>query len=400
MTGIIIGASADSIHGIKTAQQMGHYVIAFDGDQDAEGFKHADYAVTFNIRDPQKIIDELKKIKPDFIIPVPIGRYLTTAGCLSDYYNIKGISYESSILCTDKYLYHEKLSENNLRPIQCVNIPARTYADDVLSLIHSKQVSFPIIVKPRHGSGSRGVSLINSVDEFKDKVLKLMPFQEDYVIESVIDGDEYGIDGVVIEGHFKLVLLRKKSITPPPTCQCTAYVAVIRTPANEAMFSNVEVYMEQAVNALSMRDCLLHADVMINDEFEVCSVEISGRPSGHRLHDVFTPLASGVDMIKEFISYSCNESYDFMPRMNNCLAIRYFDFENCRVVKQPMVKELMKKYDILKYTCNIGNEILGTVKDGHSIMDRGHFILSGRNEDDALRQCQEIIDMFVIDKDI
>jgi len=410
MTGIVIGAGPDSIHGILTARSLGHEVVAVDGDGKSPGLQYANYRIVADLKEASVVICELEElersegIRPDFMIPVPIGRYLVTSCIIRDHYGFKGLGYESGILCTDKHLFHEEMSKDGLRQTDEALIHKGRRVKDIGELFPDKaSVGFPLIMKPRHGSGSRGVRRLGDASEFTREVAYKLPFDEDYVIEGVIKGKEYGIDGVVIKGRFTLLLLREKVMTPPPSCQCVAYMNVVRSghasngDTGDMLYQAVGSYMERVVRALKMEDCLLHGDLMIEvaDSVKVNAIEISGRPSGHRLHDVFTPVACGVDMVREFIRYCCGEGYDFTPVDNPHMVIRYFDFENCKIKWQPDIEDLKKEYDIVKYICEIKDEYLGPVTDGHSIMGRGYFILVGETAGDVLRKSQEILDMFV-----
>lgn len=391
MTGIVIGAGAESIYAIQKAQQLGNTILAFDGNEHAPGLKYADYSFVTDIKIPELIIESLGNIRPDFILPVPIGRYLTTAGIINDFYGLGGLNKKSSLICTDKLLFHNTMFEHGLRQISCVNLEQGQVFKNCNDFI------YPCIAKPRYGSGSRSVMFLQDENAFYQEFLIKSPFKEDFIIESVIDGDEYGVDAAVIESRFHLVLLRKKVITPPPVRQCIAYASIKDNKSNELIHHHVKKYMIKAVEALGMNNCILHADLIIDEKFNVTAIEISGRPSGHRLHDLFTPMASGIDMIEQYIRFCNHLPYFFNPQSVKSLAIRYFDFENCKVVFQPKRCDLNEKYDIMDYQCNIGREILGSVVDGNSIMNRGYFILEGENDGDALEKCQEIIELFEVE---
>ena len=64
--GIVIGASKDAIHTIEKAKEHGIYVIALDGNPNAEGFEVADEKVVVDISDLEKVRKEVDRINPDF----------------------------------------------------------------------------------------------------------------------------------------------------------------------------------------------------------------------------------------------------------------------------------------------------------------------------------------------
>lgn len=86
--GIVIGASRDAIHTIKKAREKGIYVVALDGNPNAEGFKFANESIVVDISDLDKTSNEVARIKPDFTIPIPIGRYLSTMGYINDKFQL------------------------------------------------------------------------------------------------------------------------------------------------------------------------------------------------------------------------------------------------------------------------------------------------------------------------
>ena len=74
-------------------------------------------------------------------------------------------------------------------------------------------------MKPRFGSGSRDVFFINSDEDLMKYIKKVKSLNEDFVLEQAAIGDEYSIDGAVIDGELQITLLRKKIITPLPIRQ-------------------------------------------------------------------------------------------------------------------------------------------------------------------------------------
>ncbi|MBQ4284433.1 MAG: hypothetical protein IJB96_10970, partial [Lachnospira sp.] len=162
-TALVIGASSESRYAIETAKKRGYKVVAFDGNPDAPGLSWADKGIVTDIRDANNILEHFNSWDmpaPSFVLPVPIGRYLTSTGSVNDALGLKGISHKAANLCTDKYEFHCTLADAGLRNGYCMLIPAGDSAD----ILSTDNIPLPFILKPRFGSGSRGVYLVENVE--------------------------------------------------------------------------------------------------------------------------------------------------------------------------------------------------------------------------------------------
>lgn len=389
MKAAIIGASKEALHTIEKAHEYGLKVIALDGNPQAAGLKAADKAIVVDISDENLVIETLEGERPDFLLTVPIGRYLTTTGAVNDALKLPGISREMAVLCTDKLAFHKRLHEAGLRQCKCYEWDGRKVKEasgkgvwEKDDFLQEKRISFPAILKPRHGSGSRGIHMVFDREHLEKAFREVA--DEPYVLEECVDGEEYGVDGAVTRDGFWMVLLRKKENTPPPVRQAVGYFSV--SPLDE-FWGQVNEYMEKTVKCLGLRECLLHADIIKSKEGPF-AIELSARPSGHNLHNLFTSLCTGVDMAGEYIKYRMGLSYSFMPRATKAMMIHYFDLQG-RVGYVPFKEQVEKVLNtrLVAWQCNIevGDELKG-VSDGHSLMGRGYFILedgsgSSRRED-------------------
>lgn len=376
------------------AKKKGLKVLAFDGNKAAEGLKYADEAYITDIRKPELIIEQLRGRIPKLVIPVPIGRSLISSGAINDYFKIRGFTRNAADLCTDKYKFHILLHQNSYRDAECILVNAGDKPTNI-------PIKYPVIIKPRFGAGSRLVSLARNFEELNNNFLLHCPFDEDFIIETAYAGTEYGVDGAVIDNKFHLILLREKLITPAPVRQCIGNYSIIYNSETEQLFADVITSMTNVVRLMGLDQCLINADIIYNSA-GVFIIEISARPSGHYLHDVFVPLATGVNMISEYIDFSTTERGDsdhlfFRPHFIRKLLIRYFDFENCVIKKKPSERYLYDEYPLVRYKCNIGDEVLKNIVDGHSIMNRGYFILEGKNNDDLYYYSEALLNEFVID---
>ncbi|MFJ7680015.1 ATP-grasp domain-containing protein [Peribacillus sp. NPDC097198] len=101
--------------------------------------------------------------------------------------NIKIIISNKEVvnICFDKYLTYKFLKEHGLP-----GIPTYIDINEILSAIESSQLSFPLIIKPRRGSASTGISTINSIQELHATWKE----NEELIAQPFMVEEEYGVD--------------------------------------------------------------------------------------------------------------------------------------------------------------------------------------------------------------
>lgn len=245
------------------------------------------------------------------------------------------------------------------------------------------EFKFPLIIKPRFGSGSKDVIAIKDTIELEN-ILKDSKFaKEDFIIEELIDGIEYGLDAVVIDGVFHHILMRQKFITPLPYRQAIGNISTSEIPA-------VSKYMQEIIATLKIDNTLLNADLIITPSGEPFIIELATRPSGHYLSK-FIELVTGVNPTKEWINRSLNLPYSFEVKFLKNMIIRYFDLEGeCQMAEFNTLKD---KLGIIDYQCHISSP-LGKVTDGASIMSRGYAIIEANSKEECINNAQKLISNF------
>lgn len=398
MKAAIIGASQESLYTIKKAHEYGIKITALDGNPEAAGLKAADVSMVVDISDEKAVVTALERERPDFVLTVPIGRYLTTIGAVNDALGLPGISRQMAVLCTDKFLFHNKLQEQKLRMGRCYHVEGWKAEDGAGRIYQGERqirqellLTFPAILKPRYGSGSRGIHMLDNWQQCMETLVLVS--DEPYVLEECAQGEEYGVDGALIDGKFCMVLLRKKENTPPPARQAVGYFSVAST---DELWKQTADYMEKVTACMGLDECLFHADIIKTDEgFFV--IELSARPSGHNLHNLFTPLCTGVDVAEEYIRHRIGLPCHFSAEEVRPMLIHYFDMQG-KVGRVPDQKEVQQRIDakLIEWECHIREgEELRPVTDGHSLMGRGFFVLEGGDEKELRKQAEEVKKLFL-----
>lgn len=397
----IIGASDEAIHTIECARKLGIETVALDGNPDAAGLKAADIPIVVDITNETEVIKVLAELGTDWVQTVPIGRYLTTTGAVNDALGLSGITRDMAVLCTDKYAFHKVLSYVGLRDCRCELIRGGASewiyktGDSTEGALKDKGFDYPVILKPRYGSGSRGIMIADNEEELKDILTDMEDVDEDYIMEECPDGDEYGMDAVVIAGEFHPILVRYKINTPLPNRQAVAYISVIQS---ETIYDKICDYMKRVVKAMGLDECLLHADILDSDR-GLFAIEVSARPSGHNLHNLFTPLCTGIDMAEEYMKYRMGQSHSFDPVQTRHMMIHYFDMEGkiSRVPECEEIQRIIEGYGakLVDWNCNIHpGDILKPVTTGHSLMYRGYYIVNLNDNYDYVALNADVSELF------
>ncbi|MCR5595078.1 MAG: ATP-grasp domain-containing protein [Lachnospiraceae bacterium] len=410
----VIGADAESVHAIRIMHRLGHRVIVVDQNKNAAGAKEADLHISIDISHEDEVISALKKENIDYVFTTPIGRHLNTIGAVNDALGLPGIGRDTAVLCTDKYAFHNRLRNVKLRSGHCYLVNSSTP-------VNPGQISYPAVFKPRYGSHGRSVHYLENADEFAtllddiwgmheeydysiDSNVSAQEFardvkqameqhqkkasleddpNDDYIIEDAIVGTEYAVDGVVEGCNFEMMLIRRKELTPPPYRQALSYMVMM--PGEDARIEKViREYMGRICEVLGFKDCFLHTDVCILGH-QINAIEMSASPAGRHVYDELIPMATGIDPTEQLLRYIAGEAHCFQPLNMKRMLLQYFDAEHCFVHGIPEKDEvaalLPEGVRLRSWECKMKLlDYLGSINDEKSLLDRGYFIIEGKNE--------------------
>lgn len=88
-------------------------------------------------------------------------------------------------ICFDKYLTFKFLQKHNFPAI-----PTYLMINEIVADLENNRLTFPLILKPRMGSASIGISIINSIEE----LFTLWKENSELIVQPLIQGNEYGVD--------------------------------------------------------------------------------------------------------------------------------------------------------------------------------------------------------------
>src|SRR5690606_29391649 len=130
---------------------------------------------------------------------------------VSERLNIPFFSVETAEVSTDKFLMKQKFMEAGL---PCAKGYLIADADELCGL----DLTFPIIVKPRDNSGSRGVVFCESIKSATRAVEEALMYTKkcNVLVEEFIEGLEYSIEGIHYDGEHHVIQFTEKTTTDFP----------------------------------------------------------------------------------------------------------------------------------------------------------------------------------------
>ena len=182
---LILVAGQSNLPFIQAAKDLGLYVITCDNNKSNPGHKFADENIFIDVYDYKSIIEAIKDKNIDGVMSFVSAHGLNSASKIAEYYKLKGYTQFALKTLTNKGLFREFLSKNNL------NFPAFQCVHN-LEEIDYEQLTYPIIIKPTDKGGSQGVIKINNRNDLdlNFQTSKNFSDSETVIIEEFLDGED------------------------------------------------------------------------------------------------------------------------------------------------------------------------------------------------------------------
>lgn len=319
---MILGASILQLPAILKAKEMGLHVIAIDMDKNAVGFKHSDVCECISTIDIPRVMEVAKKHCIDGVMTLASDMPMLTVATISEEMKLVGITKEIAIKATNKAVMREVLKEHNVPIPLFFRVSSKS---DYLNII--KKFKRSCVVKPVDNSGSRGVYLIENIED-KSIVENAFKHSKKYsrsgeiIVEEYMRGKEVSVETLSVDGNVHVIAITDKITTGAPYFVEMGHSQP--TNHNNEMKNRIMEVSVMAVKAMGIENGPSHTEIIVTEEGPKI-VELGARLGGDNITTHLTPLSTGVDMVKCCINIALGEEPDFEQKFNKGSAIRYAD---------------------------------------------------------------------------
>jgi biotin carboxylase len=354
---IVLGGTNDHIRLIELLKEKGYYVILIDYYENPPARAFADKHIIESTINKELILQLSERLNVSIIISTCVDSALATTAYVSEKLKLPcHIDYKTAIALTNKSMMKEVFLNNN--------IPSaiyKVYKDEKYPNKKEKFI-YPIVVKPADANSSKGVEKVNNYEELVKATKEAYTYSltKTVVIEEFIEGEEYSVDVMVVEGIANIILITKNIKNTSNTNKFTIIQSLYPAVTDEKIIEKIQIIANKIANAYRIKNSPLLIQVL-NNNGKIYVIEFSARIGGGSKHHLIK-YATGFDMLNAFVQILHGEIPLIKAEFkSNCIAINYIFGHNGRITQYKGIDELLNQGIIEKifYYKTSGMEISG-----------------------------------------
>ena len=387
---LIIGAGFLQRYVIRKAKQLGYYTLAVDGNPNAVGFADADAYGVVNIVDQEAVLAFARENRVDGVLTAATDYGVLAASYTAGELGLRGLEYEAARRVKNKYqvrkcLYEAKADDTGLAH----EVSAET---DTVAL--AATITYPVMVKPCDGSGSRGASRVDRAEDFPAACREAMAssLTGRATVEPFIHGREYGVESFVADGQVHILGVLYKWMTEPPYYAELGHALPSGLPGETE--AKVRRCVETAIKALGINFGSVNMDLLLTPEGGVHIIDIGARMGGNLIGSHIIPLGTGVDYMANMIRGAVGDPVDFAPKTPaQPVATRLLALTPGVVTGLPDMDRYGSDRTIIEHHLAVGD----TINEYHTNLDGcGYVVCTGADAPERAEDIKRQIDKAIV----
>ena len=300
---------------IGRAHKMGLYVVGIDPCEDAFCKDDVDAFEVVGGQDYEGTCAVVEKHGIDAIVTAATDKPLVMMARIAEKYGFPFFSVETAQWSTDKFQMKHRFELGDVPHAQGRLISKVEDADGLV---------FPVIVKPRDNSGSRGVKLCRNLEELKASIDEALDNSklDTVLVEEYIEGPEYSIEGLHYDGKSEVIQFTEKKTTEFPYNVELGH----KQPANlsEEQKNAIRKIVSKIGKAMNFRNSPSHTELKINDR-GIFVIETSPRLGGDYITSTLTPLSTGINLEDQLLRIALRKPVDTkIGRVEKASGVHFF----------------------------------------------------------------------------
>lgn len=294
---------------IERCKLKGLFTVGIDPNPDAECKYFVDAFEVVAGDDFEKTLAVAQKYSISGVITAATDKPLVMMARVAEKLHLPFFSVETALNSTDKLLMKKKFIEAGL---PC----AKGFLVSNIRELTDLDLTYPVIVKPRDNSGSRGVIYCENLEGVAKAIEEALRYTKkgNVLVEEFIEGQEYSIEGIHYNGEHHVIQFTEKTTTDFPYNVEIAHTQ----PADISLQqqSEIRVLIAKIGQTLGFENCASHTELKINSR-GMYIIETSPRLGGDFISSMLVPLSTGFNMEDNLIDIS-SKSNELSNELHIC----------------------------------------------------------------------------------
>ena len=394
---LVIPGSEAQVALINKIKSEGYETVCINPYSDSPGFQYSDFSVNADILDKANTLHVAKKyavsavISDECDIAMPVVAYVGVQMGLST------ISNSDAELYTNKYRMREFCRQQGYdfpKYAKCTEISEAVEFYDALK-------SGKMIIKPLDSNSSRGVYTIKEkrdISLYFSEAIKYSHKEHAVICENYIEGSEFSVDGIVINGkHYSLAISQKKHYEYNPNIACELFFSYSNPNYDYNLLRTIN---DRYVEATKLKMGFTHAEYKYeNNKFYL--IEIGARGGGNFISSHIVDKMVKLDNYKILIEQSLGNKVSIdheMPEIykERCCVLKFFDIKKAGRVKEIKNEKILSDNPCIvmyQFHFNIGDMVKKAENDSKRV---GFYIACCESRKELERLMQQIDEMVQI----
>lgn len=302
---------------IGRAHKKGLFVVGIDPCADAYCKDDTDAFEVVGGQDFDGTCAVVEKYGINAIVTAATDKPLVMMARIAEKYGFPFFSVDTARWSTDKFLMKERFELGGIPHARGRLISRVEEAEGLV---------YPVIVKPRDNSGSRGVRLCRNQEELRNSIVEALENSrlDSVLVEEYIEGPEYSIEGLHYDGKSEVIQFTEKKTTEFPYNVELGH----KQPAllTDEQKDAIREIVAKIGSALRFENCPSHTELKINGR-GVFVIETSPRLGGDFITSTLVPLSTGINMEDQLLNIAGGELVDTKTgRANKAAGVEFFQF--------------------------------------------------------------------------
>lgn len=355
---------------IERAKLMGLFVVGIDPCADAVCREVVDAFEVVGGQDYEGTLAVAQKYNICAVVTAATDKPLVMMARVAKELGLPFYSEETAKISTDKFRMKESFRKGG---IPCANGGLMKSIDEVEGLV------FPVILKPRDNSGSRGVIFCNNKAELEAAFNEAKQYTrlDSVLVEEFIEGQEYSIEGLHYNGKSEVIQFTEKKTTPFPYNVELGHIQ----PADisEEHKEQIRKIVADIAVALGFENCPSHTELKINER-GIFVIETSPRLGGDYITSTLTPLSTGINLEDQLLNIATGAPVDTETgRVERASAVHFFSLPLGTVTSiDPKINDIKDAEGVeqFDFKLKVGDKVPPITS---SLNRYGQFIVSGKD---------------------